>query len=75
MPKLVLFCISKLDPNCHAQIHDKTREVISLMKRLKRLLLARSRPVRGRGSFNSALLEQRREEVFAVLHQQMSGLR
>lgn len=75
MPQLVLFCIGELDLNCHAQIHNESGEVISVMKKLKRLLLARSRPVRGRGSFNSALLEQRREEVFAVLHQQMSGLR
>ena len=75
MPELVLFCIGKWDLNCHAQLQKKSGEVISVMKKLKRLLLARSRPVRGRGSFNSALLEQRREEVFAVLHQQMSGLR
>jgi len=34
-----------------------------------------SRPLQRRSSFNSALLEQHRNDVFVLLHQQLGGLR
>ncbi|MCU1569031.1 MAG: hypothetical protein JWQ56_3968 [Pseudarthrobacter sp.] len=46
-----------------------------MIKKLQQFL----RPERGRRSsrrqFNSPLLEKRREDVFVLMHQQMSGLR
>jgi hypothetical protein len=46
-----------------------------MIKRLQQLLL----PIRGRrrsrSQFNSPLLEKQREDVFVLMHQQMSGLR
>ena len=42
------------------------------MQRIMRLL---SRPLQHRGSLNSALLEQHRNDVFVLMHQQVGGLR
>ncbi|MDQ0662280.1 hypothetical protein QFZ35_000778 [Arthrobacter ulcerisalmonis] len=42
------------------------------MQKLRALL---SRPLQRRSSINSALLEQHRNDVFLVMHQQLGGLR
>jgi len=43
-----------------------------MMQKLVGLL---SRPLKRRSSFNSALLEQHRNDVFVLMHQQLAGLR
>jgi hypothetical protein len=48
------------------------KEVAPLMQRIMGLLF---RPLQRRSSFNSALLEQRRNDVFVLMHQQLGGLR
>ncbi|MDQ0771307.1 hypothetical protein QF031_004056 [Pseudarthrobacter defluvii] len=44
----------------------------SLMEKIMGLL---SRTLQRRSSFNSALLEHHRNDVFVLLHQQLGGLR
>jgi hypothetical protein len=48
------------------------KEVAPLMQRIMGLL---SRPLQRRSSINSALLEQHRNDVFVLMHQQLAGLR
>ena len=48
------------------------KEVAPLMKRIMGLL---SRPLQRHSSINSALLEQHRNDVFVLMHQQLAGLR
>lgn len=48
------------------------KEVSSLMRKILGLL---SRPLQRRSSFNSDLLEQHRNDVFILMHQQIGGLR
>ena len=50
----------------------KRKEVPSLMRKILGFL---SRPLQRRSSFNSDLLEQHRNEVFVLMHQQLGGLR
>ncbi|WP_200896368.1 hypothetical protein [Pseudarthrobacter chlorophenolicus] len=45
------------------------------MIRIIRKLLARIRSRPAQAGFNSRLLEQRRDDAFALMHQQMGGLR
>jgi len=51
---------------------DQRKEVVPLMRMIMGLL---SRPLQRRSSFNSALLEQHRNDVFVLMHQQLGGLR
>jgi hypothetical protein len=48
------------------------KEVAPLIRRILGLL---SRPQQRRSSLNSALLEQHRNDVFVLMHQQLGGLR
>lgn len=48
------------------------KEVAPLMQRIMGFL---SRPLQRRSSINSALLEQYRNDVFVLMHQQLAGLR
>ena len=48
------------------------KEVAPLIRRILGLL---SRPLQRRSSLNSALLEQHRNDVFVLMHQQLGGLR
>ena len=48
------------------------KEVVPLIRRILVLL---SRPLQRRSSLNSALLEQQRNDVFVLMHQQLGGLR
>lgn len=52
-----------------------------MIKRIKKALFSFRRPIRNdrpvrddRREFNEQLLEQRREDVFVLLHQQMGGM-
>ena len=48
----------------------------ALIKKIKKALFLLRLPVRpGRREFNGELLDQRREEAFVLIHQQMTGLR
>ncbi|WP_255173821.1 MULTISPECIES: hypothetical protein [Micrococcaceae] len=42
---------------------------------IRRILGILSRPLQRRSSLNSALLEQHRNDVFVLMHQQLGGLR
>jgi hypothetical protein len=50
------------------------KEVTAMIKKIKQALFLR-RPVRAdRREFNGELLDQRREDVFVLMHQQMASL-
>jgi hypothetical protein len=52
------------------------KEVTALIKKIKKALFLLRLPVHpGRREFNGELLDQRREEAFVLMHQQMTGLR
>lgn len=53
-------------------LHYRRKEVAPLMQKIMGLL---SRSLQRRSSFNSALLEQHRNDVFVLMHQQLGGLR
>lgn len=42
---------------------------------MQKILGLLSRPLQRRSSFNNALLEQHRNDVFVLMHQQLGGLR
>jgi len=42
---------------------------------IRQILVLLSRPLQRRSSLNSALLEQQRNDVFVLMHQQLGGLR
>jgi hypothetical protein len=46
-----------------------------MIKKLQQFLRPQRRRRTSRRQFNSPLLEKRREDVFVLMHQQMSGLR
>ncbi|ACL41874.1 hypothetical protein Achl_3922 [Pseudarthrobacter chlorophenolicus A6] len=51
-----------------------SKEVSTLIRKIRKLLTrVRRRP--GKAGFNRRLLEQHRDDAFAVMHQQMGGLR
>jgi len=46
-----------------------------MIKKIKKAMLLLRRPVRAdRREFNGQLLDQRREDVYVLLHQQITGL-
>ncbi len=46
-----------------------------MIKKIKKAMFLLRRPVRAdRREFNGELLDQRREDVFVLMHQQMAGL-
>lgn len=50
------------------------KEVTAMIKKIKQALFLRL-PVRAdRREFNGELLDQRREDVFVLMHQQMAGM-
>lgn len=52
------------------------REVTVLIKKIKKVLFLLRLPVNAkRREFNGELLDQHREDAYALLHQQMTGLR
>jgi hypothetical protein len=52
------------------------KEVTAVIKKIKKALFQLRLPVRnGRGEFNAELLDQRREDAFILIHQQLTGLR
>ena len=51
------------------------KEVTAMIKKIKKAMFLLRRPVRAdRREFNGELLDQRREDVFILMHQQMAGL-
>jgi hypothetical protein len=51
------------------------KEVTAMIKKIKKAMFLLRRPVRAdRREFNGELLDQRREDVFVLMHQQMTGL-
>jgi hypothetical protein len=58
----------------HAGRHPR-KEVTTMIKRIKEALFFGRKPARDPREFNGELLDQRREDVFVLLHQQMGGLR
>ena len=52
------------------------KEVTALIKKIKKALFLLRFPVRaGRREFNVELLDQHREDAYALMHQQITGLR
>ena len=52
------------------------KEVTALIKKITKALFLLRFPVRtGRREFNAELLDQHREDAYALMHQQMTGLR
>lgn len=52
------------------------KEVTTLIKKIKKALFLIRFPARaGRREFNVELLDQHREDAYALMHQQMTGLR
>lgn len=46
-----------------------------MIKKIKKAMFLLRRPVRAdRREFNGQLLDQRREDVYVLMHQQMSGM-
>lgn len=52
---------------------NRTWEVKTMIRKIRKVLFPARRT--GRRLFNRDLLEQHREDVFVLMHQQMSGLR
>ncbi len=53
----------------------RRKDVIAMIKRIKSVLVRLRVPVRAqRRQFNARLLDQRREDVFVLMHQQRAGL-
>jgi hypothetical protein len=51
------------------------KEVTAMIKKIKRALFRLRVPVRAeRRQFNGRLLDQRRDDVFVLMHQQRAGL-
>ena len=51
------------------------KEVTAMIKKIKRALFRLRVPVRAeRRQFNGQLLDQRREDVFVLMHQQRTGM-
>ncbi|HJW00402.1 MAG TPA: hypothetical protein VJ617_15030 [Arthrobacter sp.] len=52
------------------------KEVTTMIRKIRKALSALRPPARDdRRGFNGELLDRQREDVFALLHQQMGGLR
>lgn len=51
------------------------KEVTAMIKKIKKAMLQLRRPVRAdRREFNGELLDQRRDDVYVLMHQHMAGM-
>jgi hypothetical protein len=54
---------------------QKRKEVNAMLRKLREVLSGRNSGLNQQQQFNDRLLDQKREDVYVLMHQQMSNLR